>query len=278
MAQYKISDAGDARKYFTIIPNMIDDADLSVYAFRLYVHIKRVAGENGNCHQNIKTLADACRMSQGMVTKARRELAEKNLITIERVENPHGGYDYMHIRIADLWKENASSYSEPASSQSDTSGSLYEPTGSPRVIKEEPLEEEPFKKNKRNEGGGGVKQKPQTPPPPTYYPDDYSEALDLYTKTTGMTAFPGSSPNKWVPRLGAIARKFGGALQALPECQRLYQKSLKCKTKDGRFYFKTNDAWVDWVLSGDEPLDASEVDPMAAVYAMYPRFSASDPR
>jgi hypothetical protein len=35
------------RKYRIEIPNLIDDAGLSVYALRLYVHLKRVTGAEG---------------------------------------------------------------------------------------------------------------------------------------------------------------------------------------------------------------------------------------
>ncbi|GAF99333.1 unnamed protein product, partial [marine sediment metagenome] len=40
------------RAYFTMMPNIIDDMGLDPYAFRLYVHLRRVAGENGACWQS----------------------------------------------------------------------------------------------------------------------------------------------------------------------------------------------------------------------------------
>ena len=40
-----ICDHSNDRNHFTIIPNIIDDLGLYVYAYRLYGHIKRVAGE-----------------------------------------------------------------------------------------------------------------------------------------------------------------------------------------------------------------------------------------
>ena len=81
-----ITDKSDLRKYRIEIPNLIAEMGLSVYAFRLYVHIKRVAGESqsDDCQHSTRSLARACRMSIGQVSKAKRELcaAEPPLLQI----------------------------------------------------------------------------------------------------------------------------------------------------------------------------------------------------
>lgn len=99
------------RKYFAIIPHLVDDMGLSVWAYRLYGHFRRVAGEDGGaCWQSTRTLADACKMSTGQVAKAKQELVEAGLITITSERGAHG--DYHVITITDVWALNMARYSQ----------------------------------------------------------------------------------------------------------------------------------------------------------------------
>jgi len=46
------------RKYFAAIPNLIlDHPELDIYDQMLYIHIKRIAGENDQCWASIRYLA-----------------------------------------------------------------------------------------------------------------------------------------------------------------------------------------------------------------------------
>jgi len=104
---YEVRDKGKIA-YFTMIPNMVDDADLSAYAFRLYVHLKRVAGETVQCWQSQDSLEKACRMSNRTIVKAKRELINAGLIQIEvRPVNGHSGH---LITINDIWNKNNECY------------------------------------------------------------------------------------------------------------------------------------------------------------------------
>lgn len=96
------------RKYFTIIPNIVDDLKLSPYAFRLYCHIKRVTGEDGICWQNRDTLAEFCQMSTGQISKVKQELVGVGLIRIEKQKKSGGELDV--IRVLDIWPENMKQY------------------------------------------------------------------------------------------------------------------------------------------------------------------------
>lgn len=139
----RIIDSGDMRKYRTEIPNSIDDAGLSVYAFRLYAHLKRVAGDSGKCWQSTATLAESCNMSGGMISKAKKELQAAHLIDIEQVENKRGGRMFHNITVVDIWMENFIRYS--ASSQHELASSSHEQTSSQGELKNKPLrdKEEP---------------------------------------------------------------------------------------------------------------------------------------
>ena len=110
-----VKDEGNLRRYFIQVPNIIDDTDTSVHAFRLYVHLKRVAGDDGKCWQSVRTLSKACNMSKGTITKARQELEDLELINVLRKDNPHGGRKFIEISIKDIWVENFKRYSKQPS-------------------------------------------------------------------------------------------------------------------------------------------------------------------
>lgn len=163
MGTYQITDRGDLRKYRTEIPNIVDDLGLSVYAFRLYVHLKRVAGESGKCWQSTDTLAKSCCISKGMISKAKDELVSKRLIEITEEKLERGGRAAHHITITDIWLENfikytghqpeeASSHDELPSSPHELASSYSEQASSPHEIKKEPyLRNNPIK-NKSPKG------------------------------------------------------------------------------------------------------------------------------
>jgi len=85
-----IIDNGADSKYLFEIPNIVDDMNLSVYAYRLYGHLKRVTSSNCLCDQSTTILAECCNMSVGSITNAKQELLAKNLITIENKPSERG--------------------------------------------------------------------------------------------------------------------------------------------------------------------------------------------
>lgn len=102
------------RKYFTIIPNIIDDMDMSLSALRLYLHIKRVCGaeeSKGACFQSTRTLAENCGIAVGTVTKAKMELLDMGLISI-MPKHVGKGKPLHIIKIVDIWPENILHFSK----------------------------------------------------------------------------------------------------------------------------------------------------------------------
>jgi hypothetical protein len=153
----KTVDAGDGRRYRTEIPNVVFTLGLSPYELTLYLHLKRTAGEQGECWKSTATLAKETCMSTGMVSKAkdaltipRIELGKKPLIKVKPEENPHGGKARHFITLVDIWPDNfkrfTSSQDEVASSPHELASSYSEIASSPGEIKKEPKEEEPKKK------------------------------------------------------------------------------------------------------------------------------------
>lgn len=103
-------DRSSLPKYRVELPILLDDMNLSVYAFRLYVHLKRVAerSDEGSCWESARTLATACNMSSGKVSEAKDELEQKGLITRHpRMLRGGIGDD---IIIVDIWPENFARY------------------------------------------------------------------------------------------------------------------------------------------------------------------------
>jgi hypothetical protein len=109
--EYQIVDDGD-RRYYSQIPNMIDDAELSPIAFRLYCHLKRVIGssETGYCSQSIVTMAECCGLSNPTVVKAKAELSDAGLIRIHERRNKGGGMEGHTITLTNIWNINEEIY------------------------------------------------------------------------------------------------------------------------------------------------------------------------
>lgn len=96
-----------SHKYRIETPNVIDDMDFSVYAFRLYARIKRVAGDRGYCREGTRELAERCRMSPASVSRAKAELLEAGLITVVTFK---GGDE---IRVVNIWGRNYETFAPP---------------------------------------------------------------------------------------------------------------------------------------------------------------------
>jgi len=132
----------ESKSYFFMIPNLIDEMGLSVYAFRLYCHFKRVTGESGECWQSTATISEACQMSTGSVSNAKAELAEAGLIRVEKRIAKGGARDSDLITITDIWEKNRSkvqpiSLDEGGSSPGEGGSSPHETKNTP--IKNTPV-------------------------------------------------------------------------------------------------------------------------------------------
>ncbi len=104
--EYEIRDESIPNDYFSQIPNLVDIMGLSPHAYRLYGHLKKVTGETGKCWQSTTTLAKACNMSSGMVSKSKQEL-ESVYPPLVRIESkPFDRGAYHEIVITDIWAIN----------------------------------------------------------------------------------------------------------------------------------------------------------------------------
>jgi predicted transcriptional regulator len=108
------------RKYFTAIPNMIlDHPELDIYDAMLYIHIKRIAGDNGQCWASIRYLAKKMKVSNDRVIKSLQKLLKLGLIrhagTKKIKTRPRNVYE-----IVDIWEMNLNYYSNHQNNTSET--------------------------------------------------------------------------------------------------------------------------------------------------------------
>jgi hypothetical protein len=99
------------RKYFVAIPNLIlDHPELDIYDQMLYIHIKRIAGDNGQCWASIRYLAKKMKVSNDRVIKSLQKLLKLGLIrhtgTKKIKTRPRNVYE-----IVDIWEMNVNYYS-----------------------------------------------------------------------------------------------------------------------------------------------------------------------
>lgn len=104
----RVVDDGDLRKYRIELPNTLDDSELSPFAFRLYAHLKRRAGDSGTCFEGVRPMAEVCKMSPSSVVNAKRELLDKGFITITPGDKTTSTPDT--IRIVNIWLDNFQKY------------------------------------------------------------------------------------------------------------------------------------------------------------------------
>src|ERR1051325_8098869 len=73
------------RAFFFLLPNLADDSQLDVYAFRLLAHYQRVAGPEGTCAESTAATAARCSMSPRRASQARTQLVQDGWITLDHV-------------------------------------------------------------------------------------------------------------------------------------------------------------------------------------------------
>ncbi len=94
----------NSRHYRTETPNIVFELGLGPQEGWLYLHLRRVCGDGGECWKGTRTLARDTGMSVGMVSQAKKELKRRGLITI--IEGDQKKSESDEIRIVSLWQRN----------------------------------------------------------------------------------------------------------------------------------------------------------------------------
>ena len=100
--------------HFAMIPHLVDDADISIGAHRLYCHLKRITGEHGACWVGVRGLAKDCHLNIKTITKAKGELITAGFIRVTpQMIIGNGNRHPAHIiTIVDIWKQNFKTYTQ----------------------------------------------------------------------------------------------------------------------------------------------------------------------
>lgn len=143
--------------YRTELPNIIFEMGLSMEAFVLYSHLKKIAGDNGQCFKSVPHLAKDCGMGETKLRQSMKKLQEINLIKIIYRKNVDGSPSTNLITITPIWRLNGDimrSRGEKKFSESklgggvvraaNQGGSCGEPGGSCGEGKEEHINKEPI--------------------------------------------------------------------------------------------------------------------------------------
>jgi hypothetical protein len=274
MLNIKIADESSDRRYFFITPNMVDDLGLSVYAFRLYSHLKRVAGETGQCWQSARTLAKSCRMSVHAVSSAKRELVEHGLIAIQCEKTPTGGRDYHQISITNVWPKNVLRYANSPQEQQGTDSTLQgtEAREQGTDTREQGTvarrKKNPLRRTKEEEEGESAtaassaasfdeplpNQKPPAQQPANPAMPGKEQIFErIWTKVTDFATFFSNSMAEDIRRIEAIYNRNEWDFdKTVAELGRYYQNWCdQVSPKTHRKYSKANTGWLDWAIAGE---------------------------
>jgi hypothetical protein len=104
--QIVLEDSSGDKKYFTMFPNMLYEIGLTPYDRDLYTFYKKVAGENGMCWIDLREIKKQTKISPAQISKSRKILMEKGLISCFKKKVNGEGWPAWHISINDIWEEN----------------------------------------------------------------------------------------------------------------------------------------------------------------------------
>lgn len=101
-------------RYFVIIPLIVFLVARDAYDVIWYATVKRIAGESRECFLSTEELAEEAMMSKTKVIDCKNFWAEKGFIIVHSVkQGAHRPRD--HIRLVDVWAENAARMQQVAS-------------------------------------------------------------------------------------------------------------------------------------------------------------------
>jgi len=114
MNNIKFEDASGDKEFFTIVPNYI--LNHSTQCDRdVYIQIKRIAGENGECYMSRSKLAQQCGISVRRLDKSIKYLLDHKWIIDagKKQIDTKGGKQYTNVyKVANLWDLNMQYYKE----------------------------------------------------------------------------------------------------------------------------------------------------------------------
>lgn len=105
-SKFRVKDNSADQKYFAIVPRIVSATCRDPFELAVWVTIKEVAGESGECWLSTDNLAALSGMSVGKASQARAWLIYKRLLVGEQRQRDGTGQKIWHISIPDMWAEN----------------------------------------------------------------------------------------------------------------------------------------------------------------------------
>ena len=128
MKSFNLKNESGDKKYFTQIPNMIVNHS-TAYEQSLYLIMKRLAGEGGQCFASMNFLAKKMGVDKKSVAKTITKLLARKWIVETEKTKVRGGSVRTFV-IIDLWKLNMDNYESGRQITTPESGSINQESGS----------------------------------------------------------------------------------------------------------------------------------------------------
>lgn len=146
-----------SHKYFTQVPNIIFHIGLKANQLAVYLAIKRTAGELGTSTKATKTLADEAGVSEAILKKVKKQLAEVNpilgcpLIKYQRRKLEKGNFDTDTIQVVDIWDISMEMIVKRMKKPKEDGYENVPTLGTKTCPKEEPTKEKPNSLSEKRE-------------------------------------------------------------------------------------------------------------------------------
>ncbi len=127
MKNFNLKNESGDKKYFTQIPNMIVNHS-TAYEQSLYLVMKRLAGEGGQCFASMNFLAKKMGVDKKTVTSTIAKLLKRQWIQETPKTKVRGGSVRTFI-IIDLWKLNMDNYESGRQVPTPESGRITDESG-----------------------------------------------------------------------------------------------------------------------------------------------------
>ena len=206
----QLSIRDEERHYWTQVPNILWELGLPLYAWALYIFLKRRAGDHGESFQSTRRIAKTTGISRGSVQRGMELLERVRLIrrTLKKREGNTNGWRTWHVSIVDIWPQNMARFRKEKQATKWVTdmqqritktvpggGGLQSVPGGDETVPQQTLKKIPEEKPKER----GVKEDAINSPPPL--PPDTRSVVPL----RGENARPKSvSPGTGDPQTDAV--------------------------------------------------------------------------
>lgn len=104
----RVKDASNDTRYFALVPRIVTATCRNPFDLAVWIIVKEVAGEAGECWLDTESLAALAGMSLGQAHKSRAFLIGQGLLQGELKKHDGQGQKVWHLTVPNLWARNVS--------------------------------------------------------------------------------------------------------------------------------------------------------------------------